>query len=189
MMLRHRCSFFFFFLMIRRPPRSTLFPYTTLFRSRGGAGAARARRPHRLGEPSPRDRKSTRLNSSHVEISYAVFCLKKKKNAGTRASPPHPVLRPPEARLRGAADAPRCAQRRAAASLFFFNDTATTEIYTLSLHDALPICWPCSPRPPSRSCRCPRSGCHRSRSEEHTSELQSRRDLVCRLLLEKKKTS
>src|SRR6267378_4462817 len=84
MMLRHRCSFFFFFLMIRRPPRSTLFPYTTLFRSRGGAGAARARRPHRLGEPSPRDRKSTRLNSSHVEISYAVFCLKKKKDAGTR---------------------------------------------------------------------------------------------------------
>src|SRR5690349_24841316 len=70
---------------------------------------------------------------------------------------------------------------------FFFNDTATTEIYTLSLHDALPICprrrWPrrrrsgfsCSRR--SRACR----------SEEHTSELQSRRDLVCRLLLEKKK--
>src|SRR5438132_10015735 len=77
-------SFFFFFLMIRRPPRSTLFPYTTLFRSaarsarrtrlrrrRPRAGARRAR-PHR-------DRKSTRLNSSHTVISYAVFCLKKKK--------------------------------------------------------------------------------------------------------------
>src|SRR6266849_8132648 len=70
---------FFFFLMIRRPPRSTLFPYTTLFRSRHqphagprGHGAARARRI--------RDRKSTRLNSSHEWISYAVFCLKKKKN-------------------------------------------------------------------------------------------------------------
>src|SRR5207253_7370582 len=68
--------------MIRRPPRSTLFPYTTLFRSRaerccrasgrGSARDARSRCP-------PRDRKSTRLNSSHVAISYAVFCLKKKK--------------------------------------------------------------------------------------------------------------
>src|SRR5438874_10657713 len=77
--------------MVRRPPRSTLFPYTTLFRSReaarGGQGADQRHRPH--GHPrgqrdddgvDPRlDRKSTRLNSSHVEISYAVFCLKKKK--------------------------------------------------------------------------------------------------------------
>src|SRR6266496_6231233 len=69
---------FFFFLMIRRPPRSTLFPYTTLFRSRRGRG--RADLPRRGGPDRPgRDRKSTRLNSSHVEISYAVFCLKKKK--------------------------------------------------------------------------------------------------------------
>src|SRR5436305_9960005 len=70
--------------MIRRPPRSTLFPYTTLFRSRNGSrrqalvvkdGALRCgRRAVAL-----RDRKSTRLNSSHVRISYAVFCLKKKK--------------------------------------------------------------------------------------------------------------
>src|SRR6266496_5956298 len=67
--------FLFFFLMIRRPPRSTLFPYTTLFRS--------PCRPGSWPGPAPctgrRDRKSTRLNSSHVEISYAVFCLKKKK--------------------------------------------------------------------------------------------------------------
>src|SRR5215208_8128186 len=79
---------FFFFLMIRRPPRSTLFPYTTLFRSRrariGGAvgllgrDAAVADRA-RAGPGAERDRKSTRLNSSHVAISYAVFCLKKKK--------------------------------------------------------------------------------------------------------------
>src|ERR1041385_9305893 len=69
-------------------------------------------------------------------------------------------------------------------SFFFFNDTATTEIYTLSLHDALPICWPCSP---TRSRGCPtRPGSRSSRSEEHTSELQSRLHLVCRLLLEKK---
>src|SRR6266700_6365799 len=70
--------FFFFFLMIRRPPRSTLFPYTTLFRSPRAAGDGSCpdhpRRRCRRG-----DRKSTRLNSSHVKISYAVFCLKKKK--------------------------------------------------------------------------------------------------------------
>src|SRR3712207_8592134 len=94
---------------------------------------------------------------------------------------------------------------------FFFNDTATTEIYTLSLHDALPISptpaaprWPASrrpgrawPRPCSRrrtttccaSTARSRSHCAASRSEEHTSELQSRQYLVCRLLLEKKKNN
>src|SRR4030043_1505 len=90
-----------FFLMIRRPPRSTLFPYTTLFRSQASRCPCywlcrESDRPHpglhtRHWTP---DRKSTRLNSSHGYISYAVF---------------------------------------------FFNDTAPTEIYTLSLHDALPI--------------------------------------------------
>src|SRR5688572_33060602 len=87
---------FFFFLMIRRPPRSTLFPYTTLFRSAGRAGRraavpARGRRGRpgdghlhlRLDRAAQGrrvgDRKSTRLNSSHSQISYAVFCLKKKK--------------------------------------------------------------------------------------------------------------
>src|SRR5256885_5774102 len=87
---------FFFFLMIRRPPRSTLFPYTTLFRSSrqprsrdGPACIAAFCRGGRLvsshpacaapAAPFPRDRKSTRLNSSHLVISYAVFCLKKKK--------------------------------------------------------------------------------------------------------------
>src|SRR5258708_30651064 len=88
---------FFFFLMIRRPPRSTLFPYTTLFRSRRG-GMSRClicdgalerilsfgRMPIANGflgteEAVGEDRKSTRLNSSHQIISYAVFCLKKKK--------------------------------------------------------------------------------------------------------------
>src|SRR2546430_13176946 len=72
--------------MIRRPPRSTLFPYTTLFRSHGAvrrdqARQARDQRPPRGGGAAAvrRDRKSTRLNSSHSQISYAVFCLKKKK--------------------------------------------------------------------------------------------------------------
>src|SRR2546430_16174357 len=75
--------FFFFFLMIRRPPRSTLFPYTTLFRSgwsRRSSSYAVSRSPEAAGCGPPRkDRKSTRLNSSHSQISYAVFCLKKKK--------------------------------------------------------------------------------------------------------------
>src|SRR3989337_3752785 len=75
---RSLCSvLFFFFLMIRRPPRSTLFPYTTLFRSR--VNWRRDWRWYfRLSFAKERDRKSTRLNSSHGSISYAVFCLKKK---------------------------------------------------------------------------------------------------------------
>src|SRR5690349_23953111 len=86
--------------MIPRPPRSTLFPYTTLFRStrsRRVRGAVRL--THRRGRCHPvvlrprRDRKSTRLNSSHVEISYAVFCLKKKtKELHGRLLHRHPLL-------------------------------------------------------------------------------------------------
>src|SRR3712207_6982992 len=93
--------FIFFFLMIRRPPRSTLFPYTTLFRSeterdwsqiatsrplyypehatREGSSAIKRPTARYSSPTSRRDRKSTRLNSSHANISYAVFCLKKKK--------------------------------------------------------------------------------------------------------------
>src|SRR3712207_7573290 len=108
--------FFFFFLMIRRPPRSTLFPYTTLFRSVRGSAGFNAE-PGKIGYwpaglclcfprpgtvngrlvlapgdvnltfktyiQTPIDRKSTRLNSSHANISYAVFCLKKKKRAAS----------------------------------------------------------------------------------------------------------
>src|SRR6266487_109127 len=70
----------FFFLMIRPPPRSTLFPYTTLFRSRTRRGVGKPVRPPAVCINRARvgDRKSTRLNSSHPSISYAVFCLKKK---------------------------------------------------------------------------------------------------------------
>src|SRR5690349_23586677 len=91
---------FFFFLMLRRPPRSTLFPYTTLFRSvpsprqnvelladvpelRFVTGRLPVTPLARLTCAHAGDRKSTRLNSSHVEISYAVFCLKKKKKQYT----------------------------------------------------------------------------------------------------------
>src|SRR5438270_4095888 len=103
---------FFFFLLIRRPPRSTLFPYTTLFRSdrardvhraraavpgraRRRPQCARERRLERAAALDPqraRDRKSTRLNSSHSQISYAVFCLKKKNLStiiATHAYTPH----------------------------------------------------------------------------------------------------
>src|SRR5256885_3410240 len=100
--------------MIRRPPRSTLFPYTTLFRSLAGLGLpllvhaelpgpiaraapSRGSDPRRYGSYlASRDRKSTRLNSSHLVISYAVFCLKKKKKAISRVTPntelpPYPI--------------------------------------------------------------------------------------------------
>src|SRR5438477_5287177 len=80
-------SLIFFFLLIRRPPRSTLFPYTTLFRS----GVVDRVHDRRQGDgrddrdaQSREDRKSTRLNSSHMSISYAVFCLKKKKTKDRR---------------------------------------------------------------------------------------------------------
>src|SRR2546430_11432774 len=106
---RNDCIVVFFFLMIRRPPRSTLFPYTTLFRSldRGegdehrsarraraqGSGAVPRVHPVSLpvGQDRPAgaetDRKSTRLNSSHSQISYAVFCLKKKTKTQLRGIP------------------------------------------------------------------------------------------------------
>src|SRR2546430_9104516 len=96
--------FFFFFLMIRRPPRSTLFPYTTLFRSHlppagkiaglhgcfpshdriGRRGQHSYLQRNECRPAANSDRKSTRLNSSHSQISYAVFCLKKKKNTSTQ---------------------------------------------------------------------------------------------------------
>src|SRR5207253_9522756 len=102
---------FFFLLLIRRPPISTLFPYTTLFRSTrsdrisslvsGGKGGVFAQKcgdrvqhpsgPYIVAERTFADRKSTRLNSSHVAISYAVFCLKKKK----KQQPPHAMHPPP----------------------------------------------------------------------------------------------
>src|SRR5689334_23651736 len=78
--------------MIRRPPRSTLFPYTTLFRSSKHINAGSIPRgpppcdaPHPVRRRNAEDRKSTRLNSSHSSISYAVFCLKKKKNKQRRS--------------------------------------------------------------------------------------------------------
>src|SRR5438309_8446663 len=103
-------------LSLRPPPRSTLFPYTTLFRSRTGAGPRAQTRPHPLdprgalsarpaprgptrGTRSGRDRKSTRLNSSHSSISYAVFCLKKKNEGeGDRDARQRSLLQVPGVR-------------------------------------------------------------------------------------------
>src|SRR5437764_9829171 len=91
--IQHSCLYSFFFLLIRRPPRSTLFPYTTLFRSASfQASVAPARTIFSFSSSATlsasrrwptRDRKSTRLNSSHRCISYAVFCLKKKNKKKT----------------------------------------------------------------------------------------------------------
>src|SRR5947207_11757374 len=91
---------FFFFLMIRRQPRSTLFPYTTLFRSgsvhqRPSVVTSVRSPPVRISERSRAapDRKSTRLNSSHTVISYAVFCLKKKKKKRASQAPARIIAR------------------------------------------------------------------------------------------------
>src|SRR5471030_3461408 len=83
-MLKNLSFITFFFLMIRRPPRSTLFPYTTLFRSWSRPGRCCSRTATTTGFFRWTDRKSTRLNSSHLGISYAVFCLKKKKKNSYR---------------------------------------------------------------------------------------------------------
>src|SRR6266480_658143 len=127
-----------------------------------------------------------------MSISYAVFCLKKKKSSPLH---PRPLNAPCRSRAAGRGLG-RCRPSTVQGRSFFCKDTATTEIYTLSLHDALPISWPAlrrlrdrrhrhraaRRRRRSRHCRARRP----ERSEEHTSELQSHVNLVCRLLLEKK---
>src|ERR1022692_4599762 len=146
------------------------------------------------------DRKSTRLNSSHLVISYAVFCLKKKKK--TQSITTKQPLDTAQSNRRnmelyhhlGAASMPILWSIRTLPLVcyfffFFFNHTATTEIYTLSLHDALPIYRRLVSHRRSgtvgrRRLLVPHRSHERNRSEEHTSELQSPCNLVCRLLLE-----
>src|ERR1039457_4131760 len=143
----------FFFLMIRRPPRSTLFPYTTLFRSLAACLVQRLQCASKScwgKRRSNTDRKSTRLNSSHLVISYAVFCLKKTfviLGGGLDRRAPRPLAEPqsrdPQAVVTSmsplSVEPFTMILLGMRATVFFFNDTATTEIYTLSLHDALPI--------------------------------------------------
>src|SRR6266571_2225100 len=137
--------------MIRRPPRSTLFPYTTLFRSVPATSAPAPPGTWSSRSAGGSDRKSTRLNSSHMSISYAVFCLKKKKKtdglAGGGIGQVHHLVGDAGHPLPHDADRVDVRHQRELDPhdraggywRFFFNDTATTEIYTLSLHDALPI--------------------------------------------------
>src|ERR1039458_3811511 len=126
--------------MSRRPPISSLFPYTTLFRSdRWWCAADTALTTTPRSTTSSPDRKSTRLNSSHLGISYAVFCLKKIHDQPSVAhiapmreriqQPPGIARVQPEGRFIQHVKHPA----------FFFNDTAPTEIYPLSLPGALPI--------------------------------------------------
>src|SRR6476660_9891129 len=139
--------------MIRRPPRSTLFPYTTLFRS--APAVPRAHDDQRVDTHDPRiaipgDRKSTRLNSSHQIISYAVFCLKKKKGdkeiafakefVPMASMPIEDMLVPAALKAGGKLSVLHGGEVTVAqAATFVFKVTGQTEIYTLSLHDALPI--------------------------------------------------
>src|SRR3984893_3264586 len=135
--------FFFFFLMIRRPPRSTLFPYTTLFRSRILQLSPWRQFPERFAHdraPVQRNRKIGRAPSELQSRGHLVcrLLLEKKKHSanpvmhrpGSIRNISDEFSHPPESTTIG---------RSSLLSSFFFNDTATTEIYTLPLHDALPI--------------------------------------------------
>src|SRR5579863_3111075 len=121
--------------MIRRPPRSTLFPYTTLFRSRGGLRGTRRRpcTPRRYRRPSPRSEEHTSELQSPVHLVCRLL-LEKKKHDSKEDRGCNPIGWKAQVRACGI-------HLEASRNLyfFFFNDTATTEIYTLSLHDALPI--------------------------------------------------
>src|SRR6185312_12373542 len=172
--------------MIRRPPRSTLFPYTTLFRSRRVARPG-SRQPVLACAAADRragDRKSTRLNSSHDQTSYAVFCLKKKNRDDTAARPIGPSAFGARCRPLSSPEIPLIRlcifflliRRPPRSTLFPY-----TTLFRSSRVDGRP-----RRRRRGRQGRRPPSTSP-WRSEEHTSELQSRSDLVCRLLLEKKK--
>src|SRR5476649_982043 len=183
--------------MIRRPPRSTLFPYTTLFRS-----AQCDPRRDRAGErgltgawlQTRIDRKSTRLNSSHTVISYAVFCLKKNKPGGRLAfaSGRGPDTAQDLLPRAGAYSPFPCVlahhARKDSGVVFFLMirrpPRSTLFPYTtLFRSQAGRYIAPGVRIGASQSA----TGTGTQRSEEHTSELQSHSDLVCRLLLEKKK--
>src|SRR5205085_711323 len=148
--------------MIRRPPRSTLFPYTTLFRSKGHVPPYNATVTDKLKNAGAvilaqcnmdefafgSDRKSTRLNSSHSQISYAVFCLKKKKKKKKKKTQYTYNIKTRKDTINNNRSIYLILTLIhfyffifffSSSIFFFFNDTATTEIYTLSLHDALPI--------------------------------------------------
>src|SRR5271163_2141849 len=176
--------------MIRRPPRSTLFPYTTLFRSL----PSRIRRQplERVGWSVPAAWQRSEEHTSELQSRSDLVCrllLEKKKMAEPQEAKMLPTLGLTCVTVNAMALIAPGAFLWITFVVFFFNDTATTEIYTLSLHDALPIYVPgyrLTVFEQSLRWHGEENG-RVDRSEEHTSELQSRSDLVCRLLLEKKK--
>src|SRR6516162_8615482 len=133
----------FFFLMIRRPPRSTLFPYTTLFRSLGLiVSRVQPLPPHKSLWRAPRSEEHTSELQSPCKLVCRLLLEKKKKYTTADPQRPHVGMKP----IYGWIPAPWTLGwsglwfiRAIVCCFFFFNDTATTEIYTLSLHDALPI--------------------------------------------------
>src|SRR6266478_5091498 len=127
--------------MLRRPPRSTLFPYTTLFRSR----PVRRRPPAATRPPyaiTPRSRSEEHTSELQSQSNLVCRLLLEKKKHNALPPPPRAHRRSPGRReiRRQACEHPGSPRARRCHCFFFFNDTATTEIYTLSLHDALPIC-------------------------------------------------
>src|SRR6266496_5139331 len=114
--------------MIRRPPRSTLFPYTTLFRSGDGRGHRREHAHGRVAGVSPRSEEHTSELQSRRDLVCRLLLEKKKHQ-----------VRPNQATYQKRQKCQPATYLQEVLYLFFFNDTATTEIYTLSLHDALPI--------------------------------------------------
>src|SRR6266568_4959190 len=177
--------------MIRRPPRSTLFPYTTLFRSSAASSPSPSTTWRRCR--SIRCRRSEE-HTSELQSQFQLVCrlLLEKKNTSTLAAsrPPTKLSASSSAVTWEASSAPGSSGRPSVViTFFFFNDTAAPEIYTLSLHDALSICSIASVAAAptlivsAKGYRLQTSSWNRS--EEHTSELQSQFHLVCRLLLEK----
>src|ERR1017187_6818073 len=174
--------------MIRRPPRSTLFPYTTLFRSHRRLQTCHPRRlrPHHRLRHGRSEEHTSELQSPMYLVCRLLLEKKRKHDRGGALDDEEDDQH--ERELDRAAKR-RCQQHKADRDpFFFFNDTATTEIYTLSLHDALPI-YMAHRDETDREIWAGNKILQRisRRSEEHTSELQSPMYLVCRLLLEKKK--
>src|ERR1019366_8734181 len=185
-----------FFLMIRRPPRSTLFPYTTLFRSQDCSGChSMVVRPAWRRSAVAFSSRSEEHTSELQSLTNLVcrLLLEKNEHFSERVCSVTQLAFGPADHCRNAQkDRQETAWEHACAQepgvcLFFFNDTATTEIYTLSLHDALPISDTQERNELASKKVRDRRPKHLHRSEEHTSELQSLTNLVCRLLLDKNK--
>src|SRR3972149_5159750 len=193
------CFFFFFFNDTATTEIYTLSLHDALPISRRATVRSGPERPRCFRAWREADRKSTRLNSSHSQISYAVFCLKKKKKpldaARGRRGARRGRVRHGHAAAAGAGSwglwalpTPGGGADGSARCFFFFNDTATTEIYTLSLHDALPISLNKEWRD-RHAWLADVDILYSVRSEEHNSELQSQSNIGCRFLLFKKDKS